>query len=147
MQATDSGLLEPSVSSDLFATVPPDALHLGLGRSLDAKRLTSLLALKKDDVSKIASVAPTSVRYDDAMPQAVRERFEEIANIMNMVAQSFAGDEDRTIAWFKARNPMLGDISPRDMIRFGRYDRLRRFILNAMIERRGASQPLAGTSR
>jgi hypothetical protein len=73
------------------------------------------------------------------MPLAVRERMEEIASVMNMVAQTFQGDEDKTVAWFKARNPLLGDISPRDMIRLGRYERLRRFIINALIARRGAS--------
>ena len=30
---------------------------------------------------------------------------------------------------------MLGDVSPRDMIRLGRYERLRKFIINAMIDR------------
>lgn len=147
MQATGDRPTDLARAHDLFATVPPDTLHLGLGRSLDAKRVSSLLALKKDDVAKIASVAPSSVRYDDAMPTAVRERFEEIASIMNMVAVGFDGDADRTIAWFKASNPLLGDISPRDMIRFGRYDRLRRFVLNAMIEARSASRPLAGMTR
>ena len=30
---------------------------------------------------------------------------------------------------------MLGDVSPRDMIRLGRYERLRKFIINALLER------------
>lgn len=130
---------------DLFATVPDDRLHLGMGKSLDARRVVQLMALKKEEVSKIAKVSPASVRFDDAMPQAVRDRLEEIANIMNMVADTFDGDEDKTIAWFKASNPLLGDISPRDMIRFGRYERLRRFVINALIARRGASQSLPGS--
>jgi hypothetical protein len=69
------------------------------------------------------------------MPLPVRDRLEEIANTVNMVATMFSGDVNRTSAWFRARNPMLGDISPRDMIRLGRYERLRKFIINAMNER------------
>ena len=69
------------------------------------------------------------------MPQQMRDRLEEIANTINMVAGLFNGDVNKTAAWFKARNPMLGDVSPRDMIRLGRFERLRKFIINAMAER------------
>jgi hypothetical protein len=139
MQTNYVSAASEATGLDLFITVPEDLLNLGVGRSLDAKRVTTLLSLKKEDVSKIATVAQSSVRYDESMPVAVRERIEEIASVMNMVAQTFRGDEDKTVAWFKARNPLLGDISPRDMIRLGRYERLRRFIINALIARRGAS--------
>jgi len=139
MQTNYVSAASEAAGLDLFITVPEDLLNLGVGRSLDAKRVTALLSFKKEDVSKIATVAPSSVRYDESMPVAVRERMEEIASVMNMVAQTFQGDEDKTVAWFKARNPLLGDISPRDMIRLGRYERLRRFIINALIARRGAS--------
>jgi len=81
-----------------------------------------------------------SVRYDDNIPERVRERLEEIANTINLVAQAFDGDPDKTVSWFKARNPLLGDVSPRDMIRLGRYERLRRFIINATSERSGHPQ-------
>lgn len=142
MQASFQAAAKEAAGLDLFGTVPEDLLHLGVGKSLDAKRVTTLLSLKRDDVSKISTVAPASVRYDESMPLAVRERMEEIASIMNMVAQTFEGNEDKTVAWFKARNPMLGDITPRDMIRLGRYERLRRFVVNALIARRGASAQL-----
>jgi len=69
------------------------------------------------------------------MPAQIRERFEEIANTINLVAQAFDGDIEKTVAWFKARNPLLGDVSPKEMIRLDRYERLRKFIINAMVER------------
>jgi len=47
------------------------------------------------------------------------------------------------VAWFKARNPLLGDVSPRDMIRLGRYEKLRKFIISAMMDSREAVRPLA----
>ena len=128
---------------NLFDTVPDDLLHFGHGDSFDAKRVPSLLGLKKEDVSRLASVSVKSVRYDDAIPEQMRERLEEIASTINMVAKAFDGDAEKTSAWFRARNPMLGDVSPRDMIRLGRYERLRKFIINAMMER--VSQPVAAT--
>ncbi len=121
---------------DLFGTVPPDALHFGHGTSFQPRLVQQMLNLNKEDVSRIADVSVKSVRYDDAIPEQVRERFEEIASVMNMVAVVFDGDVDKTVTWFKVRNPMLGDVSPRDMIRLGRYERLRKFIVQAMIQRR-----------
>ena len=75
---------------------------------------------------------PKSVRYDAHIPEQVRLRLEEIASTINLVAKQFNGDQEKTATWFKARNPLLGDVSPRDMIRLGRYDRLRAFIIQAM---------------
>jgi hypothetical protein len=116
----------------LFDTVPPDLMGFGLGSSFNAKSVQSFLSLKKEDVSRIADVSPKSVRFDDAMPVPVRERLQEIANTINLVARFFGGDADKTGTWFKTRNPLLGDISPRDMISLGRFQRLRKFIWLAM---------------
>lgn len=118
-----------------FDTIPPDVMQFGQGGAFVPKKVPELLDLKKEDVSRLSGVAFSSVRYDDAIPAPMRERLEELANTINMVATLFAGDANKTAAWFKARNPMLGDISPRDMIRLGRYERLRKFIINAMNER------------
>ena len=86
-------------------------------------------------MSRLAAVSVSSVRYDDAIPVQVRERLEEIANTINLVAKAFDGDAEKTLMWFRTRNPLVGDISPKDMIRLGRYERLRKFIINAMTER------------
>jgi Protein of unknown function (DUF2384) len=82
------------------------------------------------------------VRYDAAMPEQMRARLDEIANTINMVAQAFEGDPDKTVGWFRARNPLLGDVSPMDMIRLGRHERLRWFVASAMSERASAQTPL-----
>ena len=70
-----------STGLGLFSTVPDDFLQFGRGSSFDAKRVPGFLGLKKDDVSRLASVSVKSVRYDDAIPEQVRERLEEIASI------------------------------------------------------------------
>jgi hypothetical protein len=116
----------------LFDTVPEDLLQFGYGNTFNARKTAQFLSLKKADVSRIAEVAESSVRWDENMPEAVQVRMEEIASTINLVARQFAGDPEKTVAWFRARNPLLGDVSPRDMIRLGRYERLRRFIIQAM---------------
>lgn len=118
----------------LFDTVAKDPLQFGVESSFQPKRVTEALGLKKVDVSRLAGVSVKSVRYDDAMPEQVRERLAEIAQAVNLVAHMFGGDGEKAVAWFKARNPMLGDVSPREMIRLGRYERLRKFIVNALLE-------------
>lgn len=123
---------QPGAGFGLFDTVPEDLLQFGHGRSFDAQKAAQFLSLKKADVGRIAAVSASSVRWDENIPEAVRIRMEEIASTINLVAKQFNGDEEKTFAWFQARNPLLGDISPRDMIRLGRYERLRRFIIQAM---------------
>lgn len=124
------------MNSPLFETVAnQDSLHFGFGRNFQPKRVCEWLDFRKDDVARIASVASSSVRFDEHIPQAVVERFQAIANTCNMVAEIFDGDIEKTALWFKTKNPLLGDITPRDMIRLGRYDRLRKFIVSAVLER------------
>ncbi|MBK7003306.1 MAG: hypothetical protein IPH35_26380 [Rhodoferax sp.] len=141
-----TSLSQSQKSFGLFDNVPADYLQFGRGDAFNARKVPELLSLKKEDISRITSVAQSSIRYDERIPLKVRERMEEIANTINMVASFFDGDVQRTVTWFKASNPLLGDVSPRDMIRLGRYDRLRKFIVNAAIARRDqphASQTVA----
>ncbi|WP_313344658.1 hypothetical protein [Stenotrophomonas sp.] len=121
--------MEPS----LFSTIPArDALNFGYGPSFDPKKVADWLDLDKRAVSRLSAVSPSSVRYDSHIPKAVRDRLEEIGSIVNLVAQVFDGDVGKTALWFRSTNPMLGDVSPRDMVRLGRYEKLRKFICAAM---------------
>ena len=126
----------PRSGLGLFDSVPDDYFHFGTGNAFRPKAVQEMLELKREDVSKLASVSIRSVRFDDAIPEQVKERLEEIATTANLVAKFFDGDVEKTAAWFRARNPLLGDISPRDMIRLGRFERLRKFIINAMMQAR-----------
>ncbi len=124
----------------LFSNLPEgDPLGFGLGTRFHPEKVKEFLNLKKEDVSRLANVSVNSVRYDGSAPAAVLERFEEIAVACNMVAEAFGGDAAKTALWFRTKNPMLGDVSPRDMIRLRRFDRLRKFIIGAMAERAPAS--------
>ncbi len=108
-----------------------DLLHLYNNGRPDYKRIAELVKLSKTDLSKISQVAKSSVRFDANIPEPVAERLREIANIANLVAQFFAGDLQKVGLWFELGNPMLGNVSPRDMIRIGRYKRLLNFVIDA----------------
>ena len=95
------------------------------------KRIADLVQLSKADLSKLSGVAKSSVRFDANIPESVAERLREIANIANLVAEYFQGDPVKVGLWFELQNPMLGNMSPRNMIRGGRYKRLLNFILDA----------------
>lgn len=115
----------------LFNTVPNRDF---LGFAGDYQKIADFLSLDENDLSKMAQVRRQKVRLDDAIPPEVAQRLREIEVIANLVAEFFEGDIYRTAAWFHARNPTLGNIKPRDMVRLGRFDRLQQFILDAREE-------------
>jgi len=124
----------PMSSASLFNTVPKDdRLSLFAGGHTDYQRIVKLLDFSKSDVAKASSIPSISVRYDQRIPRELAERLQEWAIALNMVAQYFQ-DEHKTILWFKTPNPLLGNITPRDMIRVGRFRKLQRFIQNALDE-------------
>jgi hypothetical protein len=117
-------------STTLFNTAPKDYLSV----YENYPRIVSLLEFGKKDVARAAHVPLTSVRYDNKMPRELVERLREWGVLLNIVAQYFQGDTTRTVLWFLTPNPLLGNIKPRDMIRFGRYQKLLNFIWNALNE-------------
>ena len=76
-----------------------------------------------------------SVRYDQKMPEELRERLIEWATAINLVA-NFFGSGEKAILWFQTANPLLGNMTPRDMIRVGRFKKLLKFIQTALEENR-----------
>lgn len=121
-------------AENLFASIPQeDNLHLYDDGEVDAKKVVDFLAYKKRDVATAADVSIKSVRYDHKMPAALRERIREWAVAINLVG-GFFHDEQKTMLWFHTPNPMLGNVSPRAMIRAGRFAKLLRYIQTALDE-------------
>lgn len=114
----------------------PEKDHLGFGvfKDLDYKKVSNFLNFDKNELSKIGGVSKQSVRTDHKIPQALKERLQDIAIICSLVAEHFNGDAVKTALWFKTPNPMIGDITPRDMIRLGRANKLIKFIMEAREE-------------
>lgn len=96
------------------------------------KNVVDFLEFNKNDVSKAFNVSKESVRYDNKIPKEMQKRLDEIAIVCGLVAEFFDGDIKKTAVWFQMKNPALGDISPRDMIRFGQFYKLHQFITAAI---------------
>lgn len=96
------------------------------------KNVVDFLDFNKNDVSKACNVSKESVRYDDKIQKVMQQRLDKIAIICGLVAEFFDGDTKKTAIWFHLKNSALGNISPRDMIRFGQFKKLHQFILAAI---------------
>lgn len=126
-----------TASPDIFSTVAKkDYVNLFDGDKPKCQDVMEFIGFKKQDVARAVGVPLASVRWDERIPAEVSDRFREWANLINLVAQFFDGDVQKTGLWFTLPNPMLGNVSPRDMIRFGRYKRLAKFIATALSENR-----------
>lgn len=133
----DKGRLPMSALSnhDIFSTVAKkDYLSLFDKGEASPSKIIEFVDFKKEEVAQATGVPTNSIRYDKRMPHILKDRLREFATLLNLVAQFFEGDAAKTALWFKTPNPILGNISPRDMIRFGRYKKLLKFILNALSE-------------
>lgn len=122
-----------TISNRLFET-PPDVFHL-FDKNLrpDAKRVFSFLSYKKEDISAAANIPLSSVRFDERIPETLLDRAREWALAINLVG-NFFHDEPKTMFWFQTPNPLLGNISPKEMIRRGRFKKLLEFIQTALDE-------------
>lgn len=118
----------------LFETVPrEDPLSLFPHGHTDYQRVVKLLDFNKKDVARASNISRQSIRYDRKIPKELEDRLQEWAVAMSLVAQYFK-DVQKTILWFKTSNPLLGNVSPREMIRIGRFKKLHRYILSALSE-------------
>lgn len=133
----------PNTSTELFSTVPKrQYLDLLDGPKADYQKLKTFLGFQKADIAKAADVPIGSIR-EDRLPKEVEERLFEIATICELVAEFFEGDAIKTAQWFKMPNPAFGSISPRDLIRFGRFRKVMTFVQNALSANREAMAALA----
>ena len=122
------------MGSAIFDTVPKkDYLSLFSGGRTDYKKVVRLLDFNKRDIAKASHVPLNSVRYDQKIPKELEQRLNEWATALAAVAQHFK-DAQKTVLWFKIPNPLLGNVAPREMLRVGRFNKLHRFILNALSE-------------
>jgi hypothetical protein len=122
-------------TQSLFNTVPVKKYlpFDGRGNKLDYSKVIEAMDLKNVEVAAAANVPLKSVRYDDKIPDDLRERIVEWANLLQLVAEHFK-DTEKTLLWFRMPNPLLGNVSPRDMIRYGRYKKLLKFVYEALAQ-------------
>jgi hypothetical protein len=120
--------------TSVFNTVPKvDYLALFPGGRTDYHKVVELLDFTKKEVAKASNVPLSSVRYDQKIPKELEQRLQEWAVALAAVGAYFK-DAQKTVLWFKIPNPLLGGVAPREMLRVGRFNKLHRFILNALSE-------------
>jgi len=119
----------------IFNTVPKSDVFKFFSRhnTVDGKRVVESLKFKKEDVSAATSIPLASVRYDEKMSALLERCLIEWATALNLVGNHFR-DTNKALLWFQISNPQLGDYSPRDLIKLGRFSKLMRFIQTALEE-------------
>lgn len=133
IQHNNKGGMVTQTQSNMAFKMPKDRLNLFQGHDVQGEEVVKLLRYKKREVSQASGVGLNSIRYDAKMPQELEDRLIEWATTINLVADFFK-DVDKTILWFYTPNPLLGEQTPRDMIRIGRSKKLIKFIRNALSE-------------
>lgn len=94
-------------------------------------KVARFLNFDPTDINRIVGQSQASKKIlQSRVPMAIRVKFEEIANICEIVAQQFDGDTKKTKQWFLTKNYFLGYLSPRDMIRFNRYEALKKLVIS-----------------
>src|SRR3989442_518099 len=78
--------------------------------------------------ARVVFVPLSSVRFDERMTPELKKRITEIAVICERVAGYFKGNAQKTLLWFSLPNTLLGNISPVEMIKLGRYKKLFHFV-------------------
>lgn len=136
----------PSMTNALFNTIPEDMLGFWANKTLQAREVAEFLDFQKVDVAKFSNVSVKSVRYDEKIPKEVVDHLEQIAIICGLVAEFFAGDARKTALWFRTKNPLLGNLSARDMIRYGRMEKLRQIVQDARSANEMSNKAVAAKS-
>lgn len=117
----------------LFKNVPDkDYCHLFNNGEPDGAKIVDFLKYKKYDIATATGIPVKSIRYDNKMPSELKQRFREWAIALNLVTEFFEGDAEKTALWFNMPNTLLGGMSPKDMIRVGRFKKLLKFIQSSL---------------
>jgi len=124
-------LNKSTVESPLFGNVADDIMNFFENGQINTKKVIDALNFSKKDVASAAQLSLSSIRYDNRIPAELIQRANEWAAAINLVANHFK-DFDKTLLWFKLPNPLLGDVSPATMIKYGRYKKLISFIISSL---------------
>ena len=111
-----------------------DPIGFWVDGELKPKKVAAFVDISTKEWAKITNLKPASVRFDHRIPAVIKEHLAHVANICSLVAELFDNDIAKTKLWLDTPNPALGDISPKGLIRFGKYQKLLSFVLLAKSE-------------
>ncbi|MFH1829574.1 MAG: hypothetical protein ABH871_02190 [Pseudomonadota bacterium] len=112
-----------------------DCFNLFDGPHPKAKEVLKILNYDRKDLSVVTGKPEKSIRLDQRMSEEIETRIREWANVINLVGGYF-GDINKTMLWFQTPNPLLGNITPAQMIKVGQFNKLLSFIQVALSENR-----------
>ena len=119
--------------TDLFSSIPEGDLFGLKGKNgYDFRKTASFLGLNRRNIAKAAKISEQSVRYDERTPADLKDFFMKIISVICIVAKQFDYDKENTKLWFNMPNPMLGGVSPVQMIILGKYGKLMKFIQRSL---------------
>jgi len=114
---------------NIFSNIPTgDLFGIKTDQGFDYQEAAKFLSMNKKAVAKAAGVSEQSVRYDERMPTDLKEFFMELVSVLSVVSSQLGEDKDKTRLWFNMPNPMLGGVSPMNMILLGKHKKLMKFI-------------------
>ena len=101
-------------------------------RTLRVEGLRRLRRVIPVDAVFFATVDPATMLFTGSLSEAIPEPAAQA-----FLANEFFQDDVKTKLWLQTPNPMLGNTSPKDMIRVGRYKKLMQFVSDALREGAG----------
>jgi hypothetical protein len=118
------------MTHNLMMTVPKSNNYSNLQDNETLKLVAQDLELSNEDLAREIAVRVSSIRWDENMPQKLKQRLKDYALISDHILKYFDGDKVRTAHWFKIPNPLLGGLTPRQMISLGNGIKLQEMIVN-----------------
>jgi hypothetical protein len=119
--------------ANLFSNVPQgDLFGIKPKGDFNYQQAAKFLGMNKRAVAKAAGISETSVRYDSRMPTDLKEFFLEIISVVSIVSTQFNQEKEKTRLWFSMPNPLLGGVTPLQMILLGKHKKLMKFIQRAI---------------
>lgn len=117
---------------------------MGDGRDLDARE--SAVRCPWCDGRRVEPAMTFSWWCHDCLVLFGADEENREGEALRLVTGFFEGDRMKALAWMDARNPLLGGVSPREMCRAGRADKLLRFVKQALAENDGPPEAPTGPS-
>ena len=88
------------------------------------------LNLSRTELASAFGLSADQIR-EERMAAKTNERFKELAQALEYIAETFDGDKKKTLFWLNTPNPNFGGAIPKSLIVKGRYQKLLKFILAA----------------
>lgn len=118
---------------NIFSNIPEtDLFGIKTGGDFNYHEAAKFFGMDKKKVAKAAGVAEASVRYDARMPTDLKDFFMEIISVLSVVSSHLGHDKEKTKLWFSMPNPLLGGVTPAEMIFIGKHKKLMKLIQRSM---------------